>query len=63
MTPPKKKKELAPCHFCEKMVDKDDMFCFGCKVVICSECDVSAGEYGHGHSPEDHRREPGGDEW
>ena len=34
------------------------MFCYGCQTVICDECDVSAGAYGHGHSPEDHRKEP-----
>ena len=51
-------KEIAKCHFCPRMVDKDDMFCHGCKTVICDKCDVSMGEYGHGHSPEDHRRDP-----
>lgn len=50
--------ELAPCKFCEKMVDKSDMFCFGCKTVICDTCDVSMGTYGHGHSPEAHRVPP-----
>jgi hypothetical protein len=30
------------------------MFCFGCKTVICSNCDVGGGAYGHGHSPEEH---------
>lgn len=34
------------------------MFCFGCQTVICDECDVSTGAYGHGHSPEDHRVPP-----
>ena len=56
-------KKKAPCHFCQKEVDEDDMFCHGCKHVICGECDVIAGAYGRGHSVEDHRREPGGDEW
>ena len=56
-------KEMAKCHFCPKMVDKADMFCFGCKTVICDECDVSLGEYGHGHSPEDHRIEPSHTTW
>lgn len=55
---PKPAVEMAPCHFCKKDCDKNDMFCFGCKTVICGECDVSMGEYGHGHSPEDHRIEP-----
>ena len=50
--------ERAPCHFCKKDCDKNDMFCFGCKTVICGESDVSMGEYGRGHSPEDHRKEP-----
>ena len=46
--------DLAPCHFCKKDVKKDDMFCFGCMTVICDECDVSMGGFGHGHSPDDH---------
>lgn len=50
--------ELAPCHFCKKDVEKAEMFCYGCEHVICNECDVSAGVYGPGHSPNDHRVEP-----
>ena len=50
--------ELAPCHFCKKDVKKDDMFCYGCKTVICDECDVSMDGFGHGHSPDEHRVEP-----
>jgi hypothetical protein len=34
------------------------MFCFGCKHVICDECDVSMGGFGHGHSPDEHLQAP-----
>lgn len=47
-------KEMAPCFFCGKLADKADMFCFGCKTVICGDCDVSCGNYGTGHPPEAH---------
>jgi hypothetical protein len=49
---------MHPCKFCQKNVDGAECFCFGCKAVICNDCDVSLGEYGRGHSPEDHLHEP-----
>lgn len=49
---------MAPCHFCKKDCDKADMFCYGCKTIICNECDVSMGGFGHGHPPEDHLIDP-----
>jgi hypothetical protein len=52
-----------PCHFCQKEVDAKDTFCFGCKTVICDECDVSMGGFGHGHSPEDHKIPPEETSW
>lgn len=54
---------MDPCHFCKKEVDKKDMYCFGCKTVICDECDVSMGGFGHGHSPEEHLERPEHETW
>ena len=52
------KGELAPCHFCKKMVDKSECYCYGCRHVICEECEGGNHPDGHGHSVEEHRLEP-----
>lgn len=33
-------KEQAPCQGCDKLVDKDDYFCYGCRTVTCDDCGV-----------------------
>ncbi len=45
------------CAFCEAECTEDD-YCYGCSTHVCDECDVSCGEYGTHHEPEDHRRTP-----
>jgi hypothetical protein len=46
---------LAPCYFCNKEVDQNLVFCYGCGQVICDDCDVCKGNHaGPGHKPEAH---------
>lgn len=46
--------EVSPtCFNCSHVCDEDH-FCHGCKSYVCDDCDVSCGEYGRGHSREDH---------
>jgi hypothetical protein len=33
------RKELAPCYFCKREVDKNEYECSGCGQVVCDQCD------------------------
>jgi hypothetical protein len=50
----KDKPKKGKCHFCEKVVDKDN-WCFGCHVFVCDECDTNIDRGWGAHLPEDHQ--------
>lgn len=54
---------MKKCHFCPRVVDAADCYCYGCKTVVCDECDVSMGRYIGGHAPEVHLEEPESFAW
>jgi len=48
--------ETAHCALCNKEVDGEDTYCYGCEHHVCDECDLAVGMMGH-HELEDHKNE------
>jgi len=52
----------APCWSCGDKHDVEDAFCYGCRQVVCCDCDETDGVLGTSHCVEDHFPDTYGEE-